>query len=62
MLRLSEQIAVEEQNGKLVVAKCNQDGTEITDKIALDEHELRQLIQFSHNALGVPQDDPFPRE
>ena len=60
MFRISKDKVVEEQSGKLVIMKSDHRGREITDKIELDEHELRELIKFSHNALGVPQEDPFP--
>ena len=62
MIRISDRVAVEEENGRLFVMRCDELGTRITDKIPLDEHELRELIKFSHNALGVPAEDPFPYE
>lgn len=61
-IRISDRVAVQEENGFLVVLKCNESGSTVTDRVELDEHALRKLIEFSHNALGVPNDDPFPYE
>ena len=60
MFKLSRTKAVQEENGKLVLMKCDHQGLKVTDTIELDEHELRQVIEFSYNALGVPSQDPFP--
>ena len=60
MFRISKDKVVEEQSGNLVLMQLNDRESKVTDKIVLDEHELKKLIEFSHNALGVPQEDPFP--
>jgi len=60
MHRLGERHAVQEENGSIVLYRCNKAGSEITDKIPLNEHELRALIMFTHNAVGIPED--MPRE